>query len=866
MPPLAMGRYHADMRGSWWKNEHVWASVPRWTMPLLVLALGCGDDRGTDVDSGSSTSTTSPQTTTGGSSTGVDRGDSTTTTSTTTGLDSTGSTGRMTTGLDSTGTSDASSSGSDSGGEQSLALDDTYFVRRDQAPLLVDAGAGVLANDIEAMGGALTVSGSDAASAAGGVVDVQADGSFSYTPPAGFIGDDSFGYTADDGVGQTADGVVRVTVGPAQLALGDVAAGMGGFVIDGESSGDESGVDVSGGGDINGDGLDDLVVTSIEAGATAGRAWVVFGKADGMTVDLADVSAGVGGFPIEGESAVDPAAISAAIVGDVNGDGLADVLIGAPDAGLEGRAYLVHGKADGALVDLGDVVGGIGGFVVQGDNSGEQLGAAVDGAGDVDGDGLDDLLIGAPVGGPIPNGGRAYVVLGKTDTLAVDGDDVFMGAGGFVIHGAGFDDFAGESVAGAGDVNADGLADVVVGAALANAGGQGNSGRCYVVFGRIETSVIDLGSLGNGGYAINGEDGLDEACRAVSGLGDVNGDGLSDVAVGAPFAENTLALQGRVYVVHGKGDTSTIALTDVAAGMGGYVLDGEALGDFAGTAVGGPGDMDGDGFADVIVGTANVDVPGVFAGRGYVVFGKTNGVPVPLTDLSQRLGGFYLDSEGAIDDVGWAVSGAGDVDGDGFADAIISARRADPPGVSDGGRSYVVFGGNYGGVTHLGGPGDDEITASSGVDAIVAGAGADLVHGLGGSDVLYGGAGDDVLGVSNGQFFRVRGGSGFDTLAFEDGGVQLDLTVVPNVAIVGLEAIDLTGDGDNVLMIALDDLRAMVGPSRTLRLLGDSLDAAEVDLSAGSFSDLGVMDGVHRWSDGTYTLEVVEPLGAIVLL
>ena len=204
----------------------------------------------------------------------------------------------------------------------------------------------------------------------------------------------------------------------------------------------------------------------------------------------------------------------------------------------------MHGKADGTAVDLADVALGLGGFVLDGDGVGEDAGSSVAGAGDVNGDGLGDLLVGAPEGGPIPAGGRTYVVLGKPDDAAVDLGQVFMGVGGFAIQGAGFDDESGSSVAGAGDVNADGLDDVLVGARWVNAGGLGNSGRCYVVFGKTTTSLVTVSGLGGGGFYIDGQTDSDEACTAVAGLGDVNGDGRSDVAVGAPYADAGVALQG----------------------------------------------------------------------------------------------------------------------------------------------------------------------------------------------------------------------------------------------------------------------------------------------------------------------------------
>jgi Bacterial Ig domain/RTX calcium-binding nonapeptide repeat (4 copies)/FG-GAP repeat len=829
---------------------------------MLGGALGCADDGGvTPADTGSSTGTT------GSTSASTLEPDSTGSTGASlTGLDSSaGSTSGTTVEVDSTGTTASSSTG-----EPNLPpapSDDVYFIRADVVPLMVDAATGVLANDVEPEGQALAVESFDAVSTAGGTVVMQPDGAFVYTPAAGFLGDDDFGYVASDEGGASTAAVVRITVGTAQVELADVAAGGGGFAIDGALVDQESGWAVSGGGDVDGDGLDDLLVTSIVADADTGRAWVVYGKADGTAVDLADVDAGMGGFAIAGELPGDEAGYAAAIVDDMNGDGLADVLLGAPLVGAAGRAYLVHGKADGTPVDLTDVALGMGGFVLEGAGTGEDAGSAVAGAGDVNGDGLGDLLVGAPQGGPIPSGGRTYVVFGKADTSAVLLSQVFTGMGGFAIYGAGFDDESGASVAGAGDVNADGLADVLVGAHWANAGGLANSGRCYVVFGKTTTTVVPLSTLGGGGFVIDGETDLDEACTAVGGLGDVNGDGRSDVAVGAPYAQGALAFQGRAYVVFGKTDSAAVLLTSVVAGVGGYALEGEDGGDFLGQALAGPGDMDGDGYADLLVGAPNVAAPGPLAGRGYVAFGKDDGVMLPLASLTTRLQGYRIGAEATQDQAGWSVARAGDVDGDGFADAVISAPRFNGPAGPDAGRSYVVLGGNHSGaLTHLGDAGADVLVGTNGMDFIVAGAGDDEVHGEGGADVIYGGAGDDRLALRNAQFFRVDGGSGFDTLAFDDGGVQLDLGVIPDVALRDFEVIDITGDGDNVLHLALRDLRAIVGPSRTLRVEGDDLDQLEVDLMGAGFADMGVTAGVHRWSNGGFTLEVVEPLVPMVLL
>ena len=440
------------------------------------------------------------------------------------------------------------------------------------------------------------------------------------------------------------------------------------------------------------------------------------------TISLADAD-----VVLLGEGDHEHAGRSVTFAGDVNADGYDDILVGAEDAGsgYSGRAYVVFGPVTADL-DLGaaDVV-------IDGQWGRYYMGYSVAAAGDTNGDGYDDFLVGAPGSGY----GSVGLFLGPATsyTYYSDAETKFSAE----LYGDGIG--GSNSIGTDGDYDGDGTFSYIFGADRATLTSGNNPGKAYVFYGPGTGGI----SMADADLELVGEDHEDDAGCAVAAGFDTNGDGTGDYIIGAEYNSDAASYAGSAYIIHG-GTTGQVYLNDADS-----VLRGEAANDRAGCAVASGGDINADGYDDVLVSAPGSDENGNGSGCVYLLHG-------PLTsEFSIGYADATLVGANASDSVGSSIASAGDVNDDGLLDLLIGASSANS-GSSSPGATFLVYSAVTGTVdlstadASIWGEADNDAAGAS-----VAGAGDANGDGL--IDILIGASYSDAAYTSGGAAYLVYG-------------------------------------------------------------------------------------------------------------
>lgn len=487
---------------------------------------------------------------------------------------------------------------------------------------------------------------------------------------------------------------------------------------------------------------------------------------------------GDNGFIFQGEGAGDFAGFSLSGIGDFNGDGIEDFVVGAdahsPSAlrSAAGAAYVVFGKPGGFTSSLAlSSLNGANGFKIIGENQNDYAGISVAGAGDFNGDGYDDLIVGAhrAESGLLLNVGKAYVIFGgPTAPAAVLDLATLSTSQGIRLTGVNQSDASGSFVASAGDFNGDGFTDVLIGSHNAAVGANAAAGKAYMVFGSASPSHLSLSSLnGANGFRFEGASAVDYAGWMATGLGDINGDGLDDIAISAIGADvDSNADAGIVYIVFGtKSNLGASIGPATLNGTNGFRIRGGTANQALGFVAAAGGDINGDGFNDILLSTTEWDSFLPVVTNKYIVHGRQSGFgsTFDISSLDASTGTVLTGLEADFQ-AGRLLAGAGDVNQDGYADFLVG-RPTRAGSVNFPGEAYLVYGGPaLGASKNLTTLGDSEGIRYAGIDNVdfagVSVSAAGDVNNDGVPDILVGAMLADPNGNQSGEGYAVFGGGG----------------------------------------------------------------------------------------------------------
>ncbi|MFA6027310.1 MAG: hypothetical protein WC752_00005, partial [Patescibacteria group bacterium] len=366
-----------------------------------------------------------------------------------------------------------------------------------------------------------------------------------------------------------------------------------------------------------------------------------------------------------GEAEGDGAGWPTTNAGDVNGDGYDDFLVAAWGVNsYTGAVYLIYGEQEplnGASLSTA--------VKFTGEAIGDMAGEAIGPAGDVNNDGYDDILVGATrnhnAGGA--DAGAAYLIYGKSEKYSGTASLGALGSDSAKFYGVAVNDHASKYCYSAGDVNGDGYNDFLIGVPN-NDTGASNTGAAYLIYGKSEkySGTTSLGALGSDSAKFYGVTAGDSVGYSPATAGDVNNDGYDDFFVDTQDIAGSNA--GAVYLIYGKSEKYSGITALTALGGNGVKYFGEAVNDSAGYSSSTAGDVNNDGYADVIIGAFTNAGGGVDAGAAYLIYGQSEHLAGGALATAIKFTG-----EAAGDKSGFSVSSAGDINGDNFSDILIGA-------------------------------------------------------------------------------------------------------------------------------------------------------------------------------------------------